>query len=341
MGCITQIADFTFCINTHCHILYVHVHTRPIRLATMKLTSTICLLCLISQTIANKSFFLNTSHKTRKNGVVKRDNNAFERKLLVLPTLLKKFLNGRRKFDTVDGIIGDFLFGMAPSDSPSMAPSDAPSGAPSDSPSESPTAVPSAAPFSWNDVLGSDSSNFKTCPSNAMPINYTTNTELNILYSYNLELEPNAHLFKTLEKVEALLEEKLLDDICTTTLDVVSISSNPSDIPGGKLLLQICLTSTRAQVSNSLTSFLPIQNVSILWKQNGLLCHCRTLSTIDRRRFNSRCKYGLLPILRNNTSVYNVRRYHGTNTASCIHSKHFSSQFLSVSTHTIRESRYQ
>lgn len=198
-----------------------------------KFESAIFFVCLVVQVLANNSLPLISSRKTKKNGIVKRDNNAFGRRLQVLPTLLKKFLDGRRKFDTFDNVIGDVLFGMAPSDSPSMTPSDSPTSFPSETPSSTPSSAPSAAPFSWNDVLGNDSSNFKTCPSNAIPLNYTTNTELTILYSYKIELQPNAHLFKTLEKMEKLLEAKLVGEICDTpTLNVVGISSSPSDIPG-------------------------------------------------------------------------------------------------------------
>ena len=193
-------------------------------------------MCLVAQALAHTSYPLSAGRKAKKNGIVRRDNNAYGRTLFVIPTLLQKFLNGKGKLDTFDGILGDVLFGMAPSDSPSMAPSDTPSRSPSDSPSVTPTAVPSAAPFSWNDVLGNDSSNFKTCPLDATPVNYSTSTELTILYSYIMELQPNVHLFKTLEKIEALMEEKLIDDICDTQLDVVGISSSPSDIPGGKSL---------------------------------------------------------------------------------------------------------
>ena len=192
-------------------------------------------MCLIAQVFARSSFYLSISRKTRKNGTVRTENNAYGRRLQVLPTLLKKFLHGRDKFDTVDNIIGDILFGMAPSDSPSMTPSDSPSRSPSDSPSASPTSVPSAAPFSWNDILGSDASSFKTCPSNTTPLNYTTNTELTILYSYVLELESHAHLFKTLEKIEKLMEEKLADELCNTPALIVGVTSSPSDIPGGTL----------------------------------------------------------------------------------------------------------
>jgi hypothetical protein len=202
-----------------------------------KIESAIYFMCLAAQAFAHSPFHLSTNRKTRKNGIVKTDNNAYGRRLQVLPTLLKKFLDGRRKFDTFDNILGDFLFGMAPSDSPSMAPSDAPSNAPSDSPSGSPTSVPSAAPFSWNDVLGNDSSHFNTCPSDTTPLNYTANTELTILYSYKLELQVNAHLFKTLEKIEKSLEEKLVHEICNTPLVIVGVSSSPSDIPGGTLVL--------------------------------------------------------------------------------------------------------
>jgi hypothetical protein len=143
---------------------------------------------------------------------------------------------------------------MAPSDAPSMAPSDSPSGAPSDSPSASPTYAPSAAPFTWNDVLGNDSIDYKTCPLDPIPVNFTSTTELTVLYSYILELQPNSHVFKTLEKIEGLLQTKLTDQVCSTISDTLGVSSSPSDIPGG----------TFHEISNEIDVNLTLSNVC-LW----------------------------------------------------------------------------
>jgi hypothetical protein len=40
-----------------------------------------------------------------------------------------------------------------------------------------------------------------------------------------------------LEKIEKMLEEKIQDEICSTPIVVVGVSSSPSDIPGGTLEL--------------------------------------------------------------------------------------------------------
>jgi hypothetical protein len=214
---------------------------------TMKAILTLYLSFLTVCITAHDAVDKNVRRNRRISGDTNPDHSADRRTLRMTPTLLKKFLSRRQKNDTFDGVLGDFLFGMAPSDSPSTTPSNAPSSLPSYSPSTSPSllpsespsalpsVMPSAAPFSWNDVvLDRDSNLYRTCRSKPTPANYTTDTELAILYSYRLELLPDTHVFKTLEKIENLLDNHLVEQFCNTSSFSIGLSSSPSDIPGGK-----------------------------------------------------------------------------------------------------------
>jgi hypothetical protein len=204
----------------------------------MKVSFSFCLICLVFPIHAYDT--VNTIKNRRileASTLSDQDESDYGRLSRIIPTLLKKFLALRRRFDNYDDVIGDVLFGMAPSDAPSTAPSDAPSQAPSDSPSATPTYTPSAAPFTWNDVLGNDSIDYKTCPLDPIPVNFTTTTELTVLYSYMLELQSDAQVFKTIGKVEDLLQIKLVDRVCNTKSDTFGVSARPSDIPGGMFSL--------------------------------------------------------------------------------------------------------
>jgi hypothetical protein len=204
--------------------------------AKMKIAYTFCISFLAIHVTADEKYSRSSNRglKGRLSSELTDPQPDSERLLGVIPTLLKKFIDVKKKFDVYDGILGDVLFGLAPSDVPSLTPSDAPTTVPSDAPSISPMQAPSSAPFSWNEVLGSDSYDFETCASDPEPIDFQKSTELTVLYGYKLELQPNVRVWNATDQIEMLLQKHLVEQVCNTFTDTLGVTSSPSDGPGGK-----------------------------------------------------------------------------------------------------------